>query len=257
MAATSYRVAAMFPIRDHNPSLRTPYVTYVLLALNIGIYLAGFVLWQTDSALSSLYYNYAMIPARIANGENYTSLITSVFLHGGFWHLAGNMLFLWIFGDNIEDKMGHIPFLIFYLAGGAAADLAQFAADPWSPVPTIGASGAIAAVMGGYLLLFPRAKIDILLIFIIFFRVFTIPAWVTLGLWFAFQLINGVASDVSGGGVAYWAHAGGFVIGIVFVLPLWLRLGGRAFWSQTDGHPDHPAAKYTIKNSRIPIVRRK
>ncbi|MDP5359878.1 MAG: rhomboid family intramembrane serine protease, partial [Paracoccaceae bacterium] len=111
----------MLPIRDHNPSQRTPYITLILIALNVAIFLAGLVLFQDQRALSQLYYNYALLPVRLSNGENYTALVTSIFLHGGIMHLAGNMLFLWIFGDNLEDEMGHIPFLIFYLACGIAA----------------------------------------------------------------------------------------------------------------------------------------
>lgn len=247
----------MFPIRDHNPSLSTPYVTYVLMALNIGIFLINQAYFHSDQAYGGLYYDYAMIPARISNGENYISLVTSLFLHGGFMHLAGNMLFLWIFGDNMEDKMGHVAFLGFYLAAGVTADLAQFIADPWSPIPTIGASGAIAGVMGGYLLLFPKARVDILLFLIIFVRIFPIPAWVALGIWFGLQLFNGFGTDVSGGGVAYWAHAGGFIVGLILTTPLWLRLGGKAFWDQTEGHPDHPEARYKFTNSNIPKVRRR
>lgn len=251
------KAARMFPIRDHNPSERTPFVMYALMAANIAVYLYGIGFIQTDQALGQLYYSYAMIPARIDIGENYFSLITSVFLHAGFMHLAGNMLFLWIFGDNMEDEMGHVTFLIFYLICGAGAAFAQYAVDPTSPVPTVGASGAIAGVMGGYLLLFPRAKVDILIILIIIFRILPIPAWIMLGVWFGLQIFNGVGSDLSGGGVAYWAHAGGFVLGLLLTLPLWLRLGGVAFWRKTHGHPDHPDARYPRLESRIPVVRRK
>ncbi|MEM8536336.1 MAG: rhomboid family intramembrane serine protease [Pseudomonadota bacterium] len=244
----------MFPIRDHNPSERTPHVTLTLMALNIAIFLAGLVLFQSDRALSQLYFNYALIPALVADGQNYYTLVTSVFLHGGFMHLAGNMLFLWIFGDNLEEEMGHMPFLVFYLACGVAAGLAQFYTDPTSQVPVVGASGAIAGVMGGYLLLFPKARVDIFIFFIVFFRILPIPAWLMLGLWFALQLFNGLRVDTSMGGVAYWAHAGGFVIGLLFTIPLWLRLGGQLFWRQTHGHPPHPEAAYGRSN--IPIVRR-
>lgn len=244
----------MFPIRDHNPSERTPYVTLCLIALNIAIYLGGLALIQDDRALSQFYFDYALLPARLSEGENYVALVTSIFLHGGFMHLAGNMLFLWIFGDNLEDEMGHIPFLIFYLACGVGASLAQYVTDTTSMVPTVGASGAIAGVMGGYLLLFPKARVDIFIFFIVFFRIFPIPAWIMLGLWFVLQLFGGVSVDTSGGGVAYWAHAGGFVIGFVFTLPLWLKLGGTLFWRQTHGHPPHPEARYG--RSSIPTVRR-
>tara|TARA_R110002051_G_scaffold159688_3_gene231213 strand:- start:21899 stop:22633 length:735 start_codon:yes stop_codon:yes gene_type:complete len=244
----------MIPIRDHNPSRRTPYVTLILIGLNVAVYLYGAAVLTTDQALLQFYYDYAMIPARISGGENYISLVTSVFVHAGFLHLAGNLLFLWLFGDNIEDKMGHVPFFAFYLISGIGANVAQFAVDAGSPIPTVGASGAIAGVMGGYLLLFPKAKVDIFIFLIIFIRILPIPAWIMLGLWFGLQVVNGVGSDISGGGVAYWAHAGGFVIGFGLTIPLWLRLGASGWWKATDYHPAHPEARYP---SSIPVVRRR
>ena len=244
----------MFPIRDHNPSTRTPYVTLTLIGLNVAVFLLGLVLFQSERALNQLYFDYAMIPLRISNGEGYTGLITSIFLHGGFMHLAGNMLFLWIFGDNLEAEMGHVPFLVFYLVCGIGAGLMQLASAPLSPVPTVGASGAIAGVMGGYLLLFPKAKVDIFIFFIVFFRILPLPAWIMLAVWFALQLFNGFGTDPTGGGIAYWAHTGGFVIGFLGTLPLWLRRGATRFWDRTEGHPPHPEARYGRSN--IPIVRR-
>src|SRR6056297_2719071 len=150
----------MFPIRDHNPSEKVPFVTYALIAINVAVHLwvVGFV--THDQALYELYYCCAMIPARISAGEGYLSLLTSVFLHGGWMHLLGNMLFLWIFGDNMEEEMGHVGFTLFYLAAGLGAGLIHYVSAPGSPVPTVGASGAIAGVMGGYLLLFPKAKVE-------------------------------------------------------------------------------------------------
>jgi membrane associated rhomboid family serine protease len=244
----------MFPIRDHNPSGRTPYVTYGLMAANILIFLSYVGLMSDARAINAFYIEWAFIPARISAGEGYYTLVSSMFLHGGWMHLAGNMLFLFIFGDNIEDEMGHGPYLGFYLLSGVAAALAQYVVAPFSGVPTVGASGAIAGVMGGYLLLFPKAKVDILIIFIVFFRIFPIPAWVMLMLWFGMQFIGGLGANPDAGGVAYWAHAGGFIAGLVFAIPLWLRRGGTAFWSRTDGHPPHPEAQYV--RSRIPKVRR-
>jgi membrane associated rhomboid family serine protease len=139
----------------------------------------------------------------------------------------------------------------------AAAGL-QIFADPYSPVPMIGASGAIAGVMGGYLLLFPRAKVDILFIFVIFFRVFPLPAWVMLGVWFGMQLLNGFSTAGDGDGVAYWAHAGGFIAGLLMMAPVWLGLGGPAFWRQTHGAPPHPETSYPTVKSGIPrVIRRK
>ena len=151
-----------------------------------------------------------------------------MFLHGGLLHLAGNMLFLWIFGDNMEDEMGHVGYLLFYLASGIGAGMAHVLAAPYSAVPTVGASGAIAGVMGGYLLLFPKARVDILFIFIVFFRIFTIPAWIMLALWFGLQIFGGAGANPDEGGVAYWAHAGGFVVGALLTLPVFFRKGGPA-----------------------------
>ena len=247
----------MFPIRDHNPSERTPYVTYALLASNIVIFAMTVLVYTTDMALLQLYYDYALIPERLSAGENPSALVTSMFLHGGFMHLAGNMLFLWVFGDNLEDMMGHVGFALFYLACGVLAALAQYITAPYSPIPTIGASGAIAGVMGGYLLLFPKARVDILIWIIIFIRVIPIPAWITLVLWFAFQLINGAGSDPTQGGVAYWAHAGGFIAGFVLCIPIWMKKGGPKFWNRTHGHPPHPETRYVYSQTRIPQVRRR
>ena len=222
----------MFPIRDHNPSGRTPYVTYALMAVNIGVFLSYLSLMADERALGEFYYTYALLPARLTHGEGY-------------------------FGDNVEDEMGHGRYLLFYLACGIAAGLGQVVTEPLSWVPMVGASGAIAGVMGGYLLLFPRAKVDILVIFIVFFRIFAIPAWIMLGLWFGMQFIGGIGATPGTGGVAYWAHSGGFIAGLVLALPLWLRRGGFAFWRQTDGPPPHAAAKYDLRESRIPKVGRK
>lgn len=247
----------MFPIRDHNPSDRTPYVTYTLMALNIGIFLWGLVAFADDRALYSFQLQWGMVPIQINAGEGYLTLITSTFLHGDFMHLAGNMLFLYIFGDNLEDDMGHAPFLGFYLAAGVGAALMQYFAAPLSTIPTIGASGAIAGVMGGYLLLYPKAKVDILLFIIIIVRIIPVPAWVMLGLWFGLQIFNGLGSNPDVGGVAYWAHAGGFVIGLVLTLPVWLRKGGQGYWQQTEGHPPHPEATYPFQQTNVPRIPRK
>lgn len=245
----------MIPIRDHNPSGRTPYVVYTLMAANILAYLGYFML--DNAAVNQLFYDWAIFPTRIANGQGLETLISSMFLHAGFMHLGGNMLFLWIFGDNLEDEMGHIPFLLFYLLAGIAAGLIHVASAPYSQVPTVGASGAIAGVMGGYLLLFPKAKVDILLILIIFFRVFAVPAWVMLCVWLGLQFLGGIAANPETGGVAYWAHAGGFFAGMILTVPLWLRRGGPGFWTRTHGHPPHPDAEYDYDSSRVPKVRRR
>ncbi|EAQ01910.1 rhomboid family protein [Pseudooceanicola batsensis HTCC2597] len=247
----------MFPLRDHNPSGRTPFVTYALIAVNVIVFLSYVSLFADGRALQTFFATYALIPARVSSGDGFFTFVTSMFLHGGFMHIAGNMLFLWIFGDNMEDEMGHGGFLAFYLASGVGAGLAQYLAAPYSGVPMVGASGAIAGVMGGYLLLFPKARVDILFIFIVFFRIFPVPAWVMLGLWFALQFVNGVAADLNSAGVAYWAHAGGFIVGFLLTLPLFLRLGGVAFWNRTHGHPDHPAAKYQFSRTNVPRAGRR
>lgn len=247
----------MFPIRDHNPSQTTPYVTYLLIVINVAVYLYGLAVVGNGVALNRFYFDFAMIPARISGGENYLSFVSSQFIHAGFLHLAGNMLFLWIFGDNMEDKMGHLPFLTFYLLAGVGATFAQYWSGPMSQVATIGASGAIAGVMGGYLLMFPKAKVDILLILIVYFKVFPIPSWIMLGLWFVLQIFGGVGSDPDGGGVAYWAHAGGFIFGFIMTLPLWIRCGSLAYWTSTKGHPPHPDARYPFGKTTIPTVKRR
>ncbi|WP_299505714.1 rhomboid family intramembrane serine protease [uncultured Roseobacter sp.] len=247
----------MFPIRDHNPSGRTPYVTYILMAANVGIFLSYVGIMQDARLISGFWADWALVPARLDQGQGGYTLISSMFLHGGWMHLIGNMLFLFIFGDNVEDEMGHIGYLLFYLVAGAAAGWVQYLSAPFSTVPTVGASGAIAGVMGAYLLLFPKAKVDILIIFIIFFRIFPIPAWIMLAVWFALQFVGGVGSDPDAGGVAYWAHAGGFIAGVILTIPAWLRRGGPSFWERTEGHPPHPEAHYTLVKSSVPKVPRR
>ncbi|HGG04210.1 MAG TPA: rhomboid family intramembrane serine protease [Aliiroseovarius sp.] len=247
----------MFPIRDHNPAERTPFVTYALIAVNILVYLAMLPTYGDEQALYGVFYRWGLVPDWIMHGEQYQTLLTHMFLHGGFMHLAGNMLFLWIFGDNLEDELGHVGFLLFYLASGLGAAALQIYFGPDSQAPMVGASGAIAGIMGGYLLLFPKARVDVLFIFIVFFKIFPVPAWLMLIVWFGLQLFNGVASIAGGSEVAYWAHAGGFIVGLVWVLPFWLRQGGPDFWARTRGHPPHPEAKYRLSESPIPRVRRR
>ncbi len=245
----------MFPIRDHNPSDRTPFVTWALIAANIVVFLSYYpAMSGNDAQLLAVYGNWGLVPAEVtANGEIRT-LVTHMFLHGGWMHLISNMLFLWIFGDNLEDLMGHLGFALFYLASGIAAAGGQILADTGSPVPMVGASGAIAGVMGGYLLMFPRARVDVLVILLIFIKVFTIPAWLMLGLWFGLQLVSGFSTDLAGGGVAYWAHAGGFVAGLVLAAPLWARLGGPGFWRRFQGKPPHEEVEYrVVARARSPI----
>lgn len=247
----------MFPIRDHNPSRSTPYVTWALIALNILVFLSYWHLFANERLLMAFFADWAMIPDRVMRGAGWETLLTAIFLHGSLFHLLGNMLFLWVFGDNLEDRMGRIGFLAFYLACGLGAGLAQIAADPGSRIPMVGASGAIAGVMGGYLLLFPRARVDVLFVIVFFIRILPIPAWMVLGAWFALQVLYGSIISTAQGGVAYWAHAGGFALGLALTLPLWLRLGGPGYWARTHGHPDHPEGRYRLSKSSIPVVRRR
>ena len=217
----------MIPIRDDQPRFSTPYVTYFLIGLNLLIFL--FEATLTPQSFKVLLYQLGMVPANITaflggSGElgvvaAFLPTLTSMFLHGSWMHVIGNMWFLWIFGDNIEDYLGHFKYLLFYLLSGLGAALAQLVLNPHSRVPTVGASGAIAGVLGAYFLLYPRAKV--LIWFPIFF-LFYLPAWVTLGYWFAMQFLSGAATSIAnysetGGGVAFWAHVGGFVAGIVLI----------------------------------------
>ena len=221
----------MIPLRDLTPRERTPIVAWGLAAANVAIFVYQYLVLpggQGEAFLAS----FAAVPADISAAalgrgslvSGLLPLMTSMFLHGGLMHLLGNMWFLWIFGDNVEDELGHLKFLLFYLACGALGTLAHFAGDPLSAVPVIGASGAIAGVMGAYLVCFPRSRVTVLLPLLVFWTTVDLPAFVMLLYWFALQLLN-VSADASGGGVAWWAHVGGFVVGAV--LALCLRRGRR------------------------------
>lgn len=245
----------MLPIRDHNPSRAAPFVTWALIAANVLIFLSYWPLFDQPFALQQFFVTWGLVPARAFSDTS--AFVTSMFLHGGIMHLLGNMLFLWIFGDNLEEEMGHLGFLAFYLFTGIAAALGQVVADPTSPVPMVGASGAIAGVMGGYLLLFPKARVDVLIFLVFIVRIIPFPAWVVLGFWFGGQVVAGSLSAPGAGGVAYWAHAGGFVAGVALALPLWLRRGGPRFWDRTDGHPPHAEARYRYVRTDVPRVRRR
>lgn len=213
----------MIPISDKLSRRRIgiPFMTYGLIALNLLVY---FLQLGQGVQLNAFINQWGAVPARL---ENWTAdpfvlvtLVTSAFLHGGWMHLLGNMLYLGVFGDNVEDELGHGRFLLFYLAGGVGAGLAQVFVTPGSPIPAIGASGAVAAVLGAYVALHPRAPVNVLFFFFIFIRVITMPAFLVLGLWFVTQLFNGAFALTSmnaayAGGVAWWAHIGGFVIGMV------------------------------------------
>ncbi|MBN1883774.1 MAG: rhomboid family intramembrane serine protease [Deltaproteobacteria bacterium] len=209
----------MIPLRDNVPAEKTPFVTYVLIAINIAAFFYELALGK---GLDTFVFYYGVVPETVTSGlygPQYTILpfFTSMFLHGGWLHIIGNMLFLWIFGDNVEDRMGHFLYLIFYLASGLGASLLHVVSDPHSAVPTIGASGAIAGVMGAYFVLYPKARVTSVVILIYFIRLMEIPAVVFLGIWFLIQIFSGVASigaDAASGGVAFWAHVGGFIVGL-------------------------------------------
>lgn len=206
----------MIPLRDSQPSLNKPVVTGVLIALNVLVFVFERTLVEPVQELFVL--SYGMVPVRFT----WMSLFTSMFLHGGWMHLIGNMWFLWIYGDNIEDILGRWRYLLFYLACGAAAGLTHLAFNLDSRIPTVGASGAIAGVMGAYMLRFPHSRIVTLLPLFIFFTTIELPAYVILLYWFAIQIFSGVGDTVTRagvqqGGVAWWAHAGGFVAGALLV----------------------------------------
>jgi len=243
----------VFPLKDDIPTRRFPILTVALIAINVVMFF-GFqgAFFGTDQNFEERVIEYGAIPYEVSHpgkgcevsapaqeliceGQEgvsgdapgqpptWLTVLTSMFMHGGLLHIAGNMLFLWIFGNNIEDSMGRGRFLAFYLLGGLAALLAQVVIDPGAAVPTIGASGAVAAVLGGYALLYPRARVVTLIFIVIFFTVIELPALLVLGGWFLLQALNGaseLATPVSGGGgggVAYWAHIGGFVFGLAAI----------------------------------------
>jgi membrane associated rhomboid family serine protease len=204
------------PIGDENPTERKPVVTYALLAANI----VAFILWCLPPKPDFL-ARWAMIPADL----DPLTLFTSLFLHANLAHLAGNMVFLWIFGDNVEDRLGHLGFAAFYLAAGLAADAAHVLSHPYSPVPTLGASGAISGVMGAYVLFFPRHHVKMLVWFGFFVQTVRTPAFLWIGFWFIQQVVLSLAN--SAGGVAYLAHIGGFVAGAVVAVPVKFLLASR------------------------------
>ncbi|MFQ5398304.1 MAG: rhomboid family intramembrane serine protease [Anaerolineae bacterium] len=208
----------MIPISDNQPRRRTPIVTYLLIGLNMYLFL---VQLSQGPAMEAFVYRWGVVPARLAQWAQHPvvliTLVTSMFLHGGWLHLLGNMLYLWIFGDNVEDRLGHGRFLLFYLAGGVAAGLVQAFFTAGSPLPAIGASGAVAAVLGAYMVLYPAARVHVLIPLFFWFTTVSVPAVFALGLWFISQFFNGLFSlgmtAAYAGGVAWWAHVGGFIMG--------------------------------------------
>ena len=213
----------MIPLRDTIPSQRFPVVTVTIICINVVVFLTE--INMNARALDQLFWEWGIVPLRFTHprlSPNYFTLISSMFLHGGWMHIIGNMWSLWIFGDNVEDRMGRWGFLSFYLLSGLAAGFGHILTNTASQIPTVGASGAIAGVMGAYLLLFPHARVVTLVPIFFFLQIIEVPAVLFLGFWFVTQLLSGTLSLASGGhgGVAWWAHIGGFVVGIgwAFVL---------------------------------------
>ncbi len=203
----------MIPLRDVIPSRTVPVVTITIIVINALAFL--YELSLPDRALRAFLQEWGVVPALF----NWPSVITSMFLHGGWMHILGNMLYLWIFGDNVEDRVGHVRFIFFYLLCGTAGALAQVATTPNSYMPTIGASGAIAGVMGAYFILYPQSRVLTLVTLVIFWDLVEVPAIFFLGIWFLMQLFSGVGSIAltigsETGGVAFWAHVAGFLTGL-------------------------------------------
>ncbi len=214
----------LLPLHDDNPlkTIRFPYVTVAAIAVCVAVF--GYQLslgGRTDQAfilgfgaIPAVVFGMAALPEELARIPGWLTLVTSMFLHGGFMHLAGNMLFLWVLGDNIEDALGHKRFVAFYLLCGVGAALTHGLMDPASKIPMIGASGAISGVIGAYLMLHPKARIKTLISYFIVW----LPAWVVLGFWIGFQFLS--ISGGGGGGVAWWAHIGGFFAGVILIIPM-------------------------------------
>ncbi len=210
----------MIPIRDGIPTREIPLINYLLIGVNALVFLWMFLM--PEAGLDTVVTQYALIPAHFTDGVTFTDIMTiftSMFMHAGLAHIGGNLIYLWIFGDNVEDRLGHFRYLLFYLLGGVVASLTHLATNWGSELPTVGASGAIAAVLGAYLVLFPGSRIATFIPLGFFSRLTVLPAALVLGLWFVLQLFDGVlalgGADV--GGVAVWAHIGGFVAGMMMV----------------------------------------
>lgn len=215
----------MIPLRDTVPSVRFPVITVVLISANVLVFIMQLTL--NDLQLQQFFNAWGIVPLRFTHPRlqaDYSVLVSSMFLHGGWMHIIGNMWSLWIFGDNVEDRMGRGWFLSFYVLSGLAAGVLHIVTNPTSRLPTVGASGAIAGVMGAYLLLFPHATVLTLVPVFVFVQVMELPAILFLGMWFLSNLLSGLGSfsaHSNAGGVAWWAHIGGFLVGILWAL--WLR----------------------------------
>ncbi|HXW05701.1 MAG TPA: rhomboid family intramembrane serine protease [Vicinamibacterales bacterium] len=201
----------MFPISDVIPSRTVPVATIALIACNAVAFVFEFT--RSEAALQELVRSWGVVPSALS----WPSILTSQFLHAGWLHVAGNMLYLWIFGDNVEDRLGHVRYVLFYLSCGTVSALAQVAMNPHSAVPMVGASGAIAGVMGAYFVLFPLSRVLTAVFVVLYLDIIEVPAIFFLGIWFLLQLFSGVGSlgaEVADGGVAFWAHIGGFGAGV-------------------------------------------
>jgi membrane associated rhomboid family serine protease len=221
----------MLPIRDYNPPRRRALLTWGLILINFGVY---FYLAQNPIMDENAIAQYAVIPADITAGRHLGTLITSMFLHANLLHVGGNMLFLWIFGNNVEDKLGELKFLVVYFASGIAGSLLQIFITPDSTIPMLGASGAISGLLAAYVLYFPRARV---LTFVVPFFIFTLPAFVFIGYWIALQALNAFLNiGAIGGGVAFFAHVGGFGTGLILALLLRPREHVDPY-SATGGYP--------------------
>lgn len=218
----------MIPLRDENPTKTVPYAVYALIIINVLIFLYNGTMRQSGNPLSG----FELVPNSLFGGTPegapvpaWFTVFTSMFMHANLLHIAGNMLYLWIFGNNIEDAMGHVKFLVFYILSGMGAAFAQAISDPGSTIPMVGASGAIAGVLGAYIILYPRARVLTAIMLFYFIRLVHLPASVVLGFWIVLQIINSaiMAAAGVGGGVAYMAHIGGFAAGAVLIM----LFGGR------------------------------
>lgn len=239
----------MIPIRDRLPTRTTPFVTYAIILANVVVFLAQLAV--TNAGYADVSRDWGLVPARFLQSpsDDLLTILTSMFMHAGWMHLLGNMLFLWIFGDNLEDALGHARFVLFYVLGGVAAAAAQVLVDPASTVPMIGASGAISAVLAGYLSLYPRARVLVLVPIFIIVTFFEFPAWLVILEWFALQLLSGVSNlafGSAGSGVAWFAHIGGFVVGLFLVRAFMLGRARLAYepwttWRTASGTRRGPA----------------
>lgn len=205
----------MIPLKDDNPRIRLPLINVTIIVINILVFIYEVSL---GPHINIFIYEYGAIPAYIVQGQNLQTLFTSMFLHGGFLHLGGNMLYLWIFGDNIEGYLGHFQYILFYLICGLLAAVTHILLSGFSEVPMVGASGAISGILGAYLIKYPRARVLVLIPIFWFLEIRKVSALFVLGFWFVIQLFSGITSiGVQGGGVAFWAHVGGFIAGVILI----------------------------------------